>query len=779
MEESSNDDFGFAFNDIDLSDRVVHIETPGKYGTVIVRSLHISSVILAAKSGFFYKLFKKTERKQRDVTLRINQSEKAAFMELLQFMYTKTLSATSCSVLVDVLMAADKFEIKSCVKHCIQLLLEMPMSLDSAILYLDLPLIHSVIKPLIDASKASGEEAINLPLRAMEIVLGSEDLQVDSEYEIFKFILDWGDKHYPQNPIDRTEIITKLLSRFAVHVDFRSPRCVIYFDLRKTECMNLLKKQSIFSEIFTVGGVQFFLMARCYGNEDEFGLVLVKLGSKNCCTVNVDFAVMKNGSEEFESEYNVKNRLLTEEEEVCVRFETPWNTFVCHNSEHFIDEMINSDILVNCLAIEACSVLRMEEYDNFGIVFNDSDFSDRVLHIETKPLSLSAFSEKSRFLPPDNDSDCFVFDPIILHISSAILAARSSFFYKLFKNGMLESHQKDVTLRINQSEKAALLDLLGFMYTKNLSATSSSDLVDVLMAADKFGVNSCIKHCIQLLLEKPMTLESAILYLDLPSTIFDVVEPLINATIPYLIILGRGGFRVGSEYEVFNFVLEWGSKHYRENRKERRAMITELVERFVHFPSMSCSMLRRVLKRDELDRKKAIKLVKKALFLKAELPFGKHINARNRLYKDRLVKVVHLEFRLPRCVVYFDLTKEDCRSLTTKSICSETFLIGGLKFYLRAEYYDEEESLSSSQGFGVDLDILGPEKCKVNVEFALMKRQTDEFQTQHKDKQCTLSDKDYVGFEIPWTTFMRDDSEYFNDEILHLRVDFTLCSWKY
>jgi hypothetical protein len=38
-----------------------------------------------------------------------------------------------------------------------------------------------------------------------------------------------------------------------------------------------------------------------------------------------------------------------------------------------------------------------------------------------------------------------------LHISSPILAAKSPFFYKLFSNGMRESEQRHVTLRINAS----------------------------------------------------------------------------------------------------------------------------------------------------------------------------------------------------------------------------------------------------------------------------------------------------------------------------------------
>lgn len=70
-------------------------------------------------------------------------------MDLMKFMYTDILSATTTYELLSVLMAADKFEVTSCMSHCIQLLLEM-ISLDSALLYLELP---SSFQPLIDASK--------------------------------------------------------------------------------------------------------------------------------------------------------------------------------------------------------------------------------------------------------------------------------------------------------------------------------------------------------------------------------------------------------------------------------------------------------------------------------------------------------------------------------------------------------------------------------------------------------------------------------------------------
>lgn len=77
-------------------------------------------------------------------------------MELLNFMYSNTLSTNSAAALLDVLMAADKFEVASCMRHCSRLLRTMPMTPDSALLYLDLPssvLMADAVQPLTDAAK--------------------------------------------------------------------------------------------------------------------------------------------------------------------------------------------------------------------------------------------------------------------------------------------------------------------------------------------------------------------------------------------------------------------------------------------------------------------------------------------------------------------------------------------------------------------------------------------------------------------------------------------------
>lgn len=77
-------------------------------------------------------------------------------MELLNFIYSGTISTTAAPALLDVLMAADKFEVASCMRHCSRLLRNLPMTPESALLYLELPssvLIADAVQPLTDAAK--------------------------------------------------------------------------------------------------------------------------------------------------------------------------------------------------------------------------------------------------------------------------------------------------------------------------------------------------------------------------------------------------------------------------------------------------------------------------------------------------------------------------------------------------------------------------------------------------------------------------------------------------
>lgn len=400
-----------------------------------------------------------------------------------------------------------------------------------------------------------------------------------------------------------------------------------------------------------------------------------------------------------------------------------------------------------------------------------------------------------------------------IHISSPILAAKSPFFYKLFSNGMRESEQRQVTLRIHASEEAALMDLLNFMYSNSLSTTTPSALLDVLMAADKYEVASCMRHCSRLLRNLPMTCESALLYLDLPSSVLmgDAVQPLTDAAKQFLAarykditkfqdevlnlplagveaVLSSDDLQVASEDAVYDFVLKWARMHY-PKLEDRRDILGTRLARLIRFPYMTCRKLKKVLTCNDFDRELASNVVLDALFFKAEAPYrqrslvAEESNASyrrfvERAYKYRPVKVV--EFELPRqqCIVYLDLKREECANLFPAGrIYSQAFHLGGQGFFLSAHCNMDQQSSFHCFGLFLGMQEKGSVSFAVDYEFASRSKPTEEYTSKYKGNYTFTGGK-AVGyrnlFGVPWTAFVADDSPYFINGILHLRAELTI-----
>ncbi|KAI3842759.1 hypothetical protein MKW98_015426 [Papaver atlanticum] len=419
---------------------------------------------------------------------------------------------------------------------------------------------------------------------------------------------------------------------------------------------------------------------------------------------------------------------------------------------------------------------------------------------------------------PSNDSswsmDCStVLRVKTMHISSPILAAKSPFFYKLFSNGMRESEQRHVTLRINASEEAALMDLLNFMYSNTLSVTTATGLLDVLMAADKFEVASCMRYCSRLLRNMPMTPDSALLYLELPSSVLmaEAVQPLTDAAKQYLAarykdvtkfseevlnlplagleaVLSSDDLQVASEDAVYDFVLKWAKMHY-PKIEDRREVLGSRLGRLIRFPYMTCRKLKKVLTCNDFDHDLTSKVVLEALFFKAEAPHRQRTLAAEesavtnrrfveRAYKYRPVKVV--EFELPRqqCVVYLDLKREECVNLFPSGrVYSQAFHLGGQGFFLSAHCNMDQQSSFHCFGLFLGMQEKGSVSFAVDYEFAARSKPSEEYVSKYKGNYTFTGGK-AVGyrnlFAIPWTNFMADDSLYFINGILHLRAELTI-----
>ncbi|KAH7651540.1 TRAF-like protein [Dioscorea alata] len=457
----------------------------------------------------------------------------------------------------------------------------------------------------------------------------------------------------------------------------------------------------------------------------------------------------------------------------------------------------NSEQIVNCDQPDTEDAGAYENHDG-----------EAVAMIEESPSG----DEPSNSSDSSWSMDC---SPVLriksLFISSAILAAKSPFFYKLFSNGMRESDQRHATLRINASEETALMELLSFMYSGKLSTASPTLLLDVLMAADKFEVASCMRHCCQLLRSLSMTTESALLYLELPSTVSmaSAVQPLTDAAKEFLAnkyrditkfqeevmnlplagieaILSSDDLQVASEDAVYDLVLKWARAQYPEV-DERREILGSRLCRLVRFPYMTCRKLRKVLTCNDLDHDLASKAVLEALFFKSETPHRQRILASEevanrrfmeRAYKYRPVKVVEFELPHPQCIVYLDLKREECANLFPSGrVYSQAFHLGGQGFFLSAHCNMDQQSSFHCFGLFLGMQEKGSVSFTVDYEFAARTRPTGEFVSKYKG-YYTFTGGKAVGyrnlFAIPWTSFMADDSLYFIHGTLHLRAELTI-----
>ncbi|KAJ4870654.1 BTB/POZ domain-containing protein [Raphanus sativus] len=401
-----------------------------------------------------------------------------------------------------------------------------------------------------------------------------------------------------------------------------------------------------------------------------------------------------------------------------------------------------------------------------------------------------------------------------LHISSPILAAKSPFFYKLFSNGMRESAQRHVTLRISAQEEGALMELLNFMYSSSLTVTTAPALLDVLMAADMFEVASCMRYCSRLLRNLPMTPDSALLYLDLPSTVLmaEAVQPLTDAAKQFLAsrykditkyqeevmalplagieaILSSDDLQIASEDAVYDFVLKWARGKY-SSLEERRKILGSRLALCIRFPYMTCRKLKKVLTCSDFEHEVASKQVLEALFFKAEAPHRQRILAAEgsvstknrrfieRAYKYRPVKVVEFELPRPQCVVYLDLKREECAGLFPSGrVYSQAFHLGGQGFFLSAHCNMDQQSSFHCFGLFLGMQEKGAVSFGVDYEFAARQKPSQDYSSKYKGTYTFTGGK-AVGyrnlFAIPWTSFIAEDSQYFINGVLHLRAELTI-----
>jgi hypothetical protein len=106
-----------------------------------------------------------------------------------------------------------------------------------------------------------------------------------------------------------------------------------------------------------------------------------------------------------------------------------------------------------------------------------------------------------------------------LHVNSMLLAGRSRFFLSLFSAGMIETSQKEVWLSIHEEEKAALLDVLGFLYRGTFKSFDFDHLLKVLLLSDKYDVPVTLEAASRAIQKHDLTPHQCEVLLDLQSSL--------------------------------------------------------------------------------------------------------------------------------------------------------------------------------------------------------------------------------------------------------------------
>ncbi|KQK12311.1 hypothetical protein BRADI_1g02880v3 [Brachypodium distachyon] len=368
----------------------------------------------------------------------------------------------------------------------------------------------------------------------------------------------------------------------------------------------------------------------------------------------------------------------------------------------------------------------------FDFAFNSEKFSDRLLRIEFvagDDLAEGSLTDCARHRKDNGDKR--------QRIDSSPTM--------LFSNGMKESDQTHLTIRIADSEENALMELLSFMYSGKLTTTEPSLLLDILMSADKFEVPSCMRHCSQLLTSLPMTTESALLYLDhgCSSLLAAEAHSVIGAAKQFLAekfrdfdkfcdeamdislagveaIFSSTDIHVESEDDIYNFLLRWARARYLESNERRKILSSRLLP-LVRFNHMTGSALQEILTSTDtdIDHELVTKRVTEVLLQKGyaaqlEGALAADATTAERAYIRKPMKVVAFDQPCRQVIVYWDLTLQECsRLFPSGEILSHPFHLAGHWFYIVTICEMVEQN--KLHRFGLILGILGDSTCKDRV----------------------------------------------------------------
>ncbi len=173
--------------------------------------LFVHSSLLAVHSSYFRSLFYSgmKETHSKEVVMRIHQSELPAHLILIEAIYRlEVLDDKECSLVVEVLALADKYDVNLVFKKCKYVLLSSSISLEDCEYIVKITSGIPDCGDILDAMEKflvtefspldktwQSEKFHELSKVSLKLLLGSDRLVVDSENTVFIALMEWIDRH--------------------------------------------------------------------------------------------------------------------------------------------------------------------------------------------------------------------------------------------------------------------------------------------------------------------------------------------------------------------------------------------------------------------------------------------------------------------------------------------------------------------------------------------------------------------------------------------------------
>ncbi|KAL0297555.1 UNVERIFIED_CONTAM: BTB/POZ domain-containing protein POB1 [Sesamum radiatum] len=307
------------------------------YSEVQVKTIHISSPILAAKSPFFYKV------SRVQFVLKWYERVRAATCDSaypsLSSAADRCCKAVPCCTLKDIASREDfyDFVLKWARMHYPKLEERREILSTRLLRFVRFPCMTCrKLKKVLTCSDIEPELASKVVLDALffkaEAPYRQRSLVAEEANASFRRFVERAYKYRPVKV-----------------VEFESPRqqCIVYLDLKREECAQLFPAGRVYSQAFHLGGQGFFLSGHCNMDQQSsfhcFGLFLgMQEKGSVAFTVDYEFASRTKPSEDFVSKYK-GNYTFTGGKAVGYRnlFGVPWTAFIADDSPYFINGILH------------------------------------------------------------------------------------------------------------------------------------------------------------------------------------------------------------------------------------------------------------------------------------------------------------------------------------------------------------------------------------------------------------------------------------------------------